>query len=179
VFWKGTDGNLWHVHQTPDYHWSAPVNLNVGRLGSGPAATGQLSGAFDVFWHGSGNNQLWHTYYTPHGGWHRANNLGGDLPVGSDPVAPVSSAPGTVDVFWRGTDGNLWHAYTTAGHSWHTAASLGMRPLGSMPFAASQPNGAEDVFWRGSGDDHLWHAYFRNGGWHGPQDLGGDLYRMP
>jgi hypothetical protein len=49
-----------------------------------------------------------------------------------------------------------------------------------MPFADAQPGGTEDVFWRGSGNDHLWHAYFRSGhGWHGPQDLGGDLYPAP
>jgi hypothetical protein len=178
VFWKGTDGNLWHVSQTPGHNWSAPVNLNMGTLGSGPAATGQPSGAIDVFWHGSGNDHLWHTYYTPRGGWHSANNLGGDLAGSTAPVAPVSSAPGTVDVFWAGTDGNLWHAYTTAGHGWHAPASLGMRPLGSTPFATAQPDGSIDVFWRGSGNDHLWHAYFRSGGWHGPQDLGGDLYPM-
>jgi hypothetical protein len=36
------------------------------------------------------------------------------------------------------------------------------------------------VFWHGASDDHLWHAYYRLGhGWHGPQDLGGDLYSMP
>jgi len=176
VFWQGTDGNLWHVYQTPGHPWSAPVNLNVGTLGSGPAAAGQLSGAEDVFWHGSGNDHLWHTYYTRHGGWHPANDLGGDL-ASTTPPAPVTSAPGTVDVFFAGTDGSLWHAYTTVGHSWHAPSSLGMAPLGSAPFATAQPDGAEDVFWRGT-DDHLWHAYFRSG-WHGPQDLGGDLYPMP
>jgi len=55
-----------------------------------------------------------------------------------------------------------------------------MGPLGSMPFATAGPNGTEDVFWRGTGNDHLWHAYFRSGDvWRGPQDLGGDLYPMP
>jgi hypothetical protein len=54
-----------------------------------------------------------------------------------------------------------------------------MGPLGSRPFAAAQPDGIEDVFWHGSSDDHLWHAYYRPGGWHGPQDLGGHLYPMP
>jgi peptidoglycan/xylan/chitin deacetylase (PgdA/CDA1 family) len=180
VFWEGTDGNLWHAYQIPGHPWHAPANLGIGPLGSAPAATGQLSGAEDVFWRGSGNDHLWHTYYTPHGGWHSANNLGGDLPASTAPVAPVTSAPGTVDVFWAGTDANLWHAYTTAGHPWHAPASLGMGPLGSTPFATAQPDGTEDVFWRGSGNDHLWHAYYRTShGWHGPQDLGGDLYPMP
>ena len=83
-------------------------------------------------------------------------------------------------MFWKGRDGNLWHAYTTAGHPWHAASSLGMGPLGSMPFATAQPNGGEDVFWRGSANNHLWHAYYRRGrGWHGAQDLGGNLYPMP
>ena len=131
-----------------------------------------------MFWHGSGNDHLWHTYYTRHGGWHPANNLGGDLAT-TTPPAPVTSAPGTVDVFWHGTDGNLWHAYTTAGHSWHAPSSLGMAPLGSAPFATAQPDSTIDAFWRGSTDDHLWHAYFHSGGWHGPQDLGGDLYPLP
>ncbi len=180
VFWEGADGNLWHVYQTPGHSWSAPVNLNVGTLGSGPAATGQLSGAIDVFWRGSGDGNLWHTYYTSHRGWHSANDLGGDLPASTAPVAPVTSVPGTVDVFWAGTDGNLWHAYTTAGHPWHAPSSLGMGPLGSTPFATAQPDGTEDVFWRGVSDDHLWHAYYSSGhGWNGPQDLGGDLYPLP
>jgi Glycosyl hydrolase family 12 len=180
VFWEGTDGNLWHVYQTPGHNWSAPANLNVGTLGGPPAATGQLSGAEDVFWHGASDDHLWHTYYTTHGGWHSANDLGGDLESSTAPVAPVTSVPGTVDVFWEGTNGGLWHAYTTPGHGWHTATSLKMGPMGSMPFATSQPDGAEDVFWHGASDDHLWHAYYRLGhGWHGPQDLGGDLYSMP
>ena len=151
----------------------------MGTLGSGPAATGQLSGAIDVFWRGSSDAHLWHAYYVPGTGWHGANNLGGNLPASTDPAAPVSSAPGTVDVFWKGTDGNLWHAYATASHGWHAPASLSMGPLGSMPFATAQPDGTINVFWRGSGDDHLWHAYFRNGGWHGAQNLAGDLYPLP
>jgi hypothetical protein len=180
VFWKGTDGNLWHAFQTPGHNWSAPANLGMGPLGSGPAATGQLSGTEDVFWRGSNDTHLWHAYFVPGSGWHGAQNLGGDLPASTAPVAPVSAAPGTVDVFWQGTDGNLWHAYTTAGHGWHAPLSLGMGSLGSMPFATAQPNGAEDVFWRGASNDHLWHAYLSPGhSWHGPQDLGGHLYPMP
>ena len=180
VFWRGTDGNLWHAFQTPGHGWHAPASLGMGPLGGGPAATGQLSGTEDVFWRGTGNDHLWHAYFVPGSGWRGAQNLGGDLAASTALVAPVSAAPGTVDVFWKGTDGNLWHAYTTAGHSWGAPVSLGMGPLGSMPFATAGPNGTEDVFWRGTGNDHLWHAYFRAGDvWRGPQDLGGDLYPMP
>jgi hypothetical protein len=153
----------------------------MGQLGSGPAATGQLGGAIDVFWHGSGgNNQLWHAYYLPGHGWHGAQDLGGALPASTGPVAPVTSNPGNVDVFWRGTDGHLWHAYNNGGRGWSAPVSLGMGTLGSMPFATGQPNGTIDVFWRGSGNDHLWHAYYHPGhGWAGAQNLGGDLAPIP
>jgi peptidoglycan/xylan/chitin deacetylase (PgdA/CDA1 family) len=180
VFWRGTDGGLWHAYTTAHHSWSAPVSLGMGQLGSGPAATGQLSGTIDVFWRGSADNYLWHAYYVTGSGWHGAQNLGGALPASAVPVAPVSSAPGTVDVFWQGTDGHLWHGYTTAGTGWSAPASLGMGVLGSTPFATAGPDGTEDVFWHGSGDTHLWHAYYRPGhGWAGPQNLGGDLYPMP
>jgi peptidoglycan/xylan/chitin deacetylase (PgdA/CDA1 family) len=182
VFWQGTDGGLWHVYNNGGRGWSPPAALNMGTLGSAPAATGQLSGAIDVFWHGSGgNNQLWHASYLPGSGWHGAQSLGGALPASARPVAPVTAKPGTVDVFWQGTDASLWHVFTTNGGSiWAAPASLGMGVLGSMPFVTAQPNGNEDVFWRGAGNDHLWHAYYRPGpGWAGAQNLGGDLAPMP
>ncbi len=52
-----------------------------------------------------------------------------------------------------------------------------MGMLGSGPFATAQPAGAIDVFWRESGDIHLWHASYRpRTGCPGPGNLGGDLY---
>jgi hypothetical protein len=79
VFWKGTDGGLWHVYNSAGRGWSAPVSLGMGQLGSGPAATGQLGGAIDVFWRGSADTHLWHAYYRTGHGWAGAQNLGGDL----------------------------------------------------------------------------------------------------
>jgi peptidoglycan/xylan/chitin deacetylase (PgdA/CDA1 family) len=179
VFWQGTDGRLWHVYNSGG-GWPAPVSLGMGPLGSGPAAVGQLGGSIDVFWRGSGNDNLWHAYYQPGSGWHGAQDMGGDLSASAVPAAPVTSRPGTVDVFWRGTDGQLWHVFTTASAAWSAPRSLGMGTLGSAPFATAQPMGAIDVFWRGSGDDHLWHAYYRPGhGWAGAQNLGGHLYPVP
>ncbi len=55
-----------------------------------------------------------------------------------------------------------------------------MGVLGSGPRAVAQPNGVIDVFWKGSADDHLWHAqYSPRRGWSGPQRLGGDLAGAP
>src|SRR5215813_1819082 len=179
ALWQGADGGLWHQY-TNRSGWSGQFPLNMGTLGGPPKAVAQPDGTEDVFWRGAGNDHLWHTYFVPGSGWRGAQSLGGDLSASTALVAPVSAAPGTVDVFWKGTDGNMWHAYTTAGHRWTAPVSLGMGPLGSMPFATAGPNGTEDVFWRGTGNDHLWHAYFRAGDvWRGPQDLGGDLYPMP
>jgi peptidoglycan/xylan/chitin deacetylase (PgdA/CDA1 family) len=174
VFWKGTDGHLWHVFKRAGAGWSAPGSLGMGALGSGPQATGALNGAVDVFWRGSVRNYLWHADSVPGRGWQGPQNLGGSL--ASDP-APVTSAPGAVEVYWKGTDGHLWHAYKSAARGWSGAASLGMGVLGSRPWATGRPDGSLDVFWRGSADDNLWHAYNVPGhGWHGPQNLGGHLY---
>jgi hypothetical protein len=38
---------------------------------------------------------------------------------------PVASAPGTVDLFWKGTDGHLWHAYFVPGRNWYGLQNLG------------------------------------------------------
>ena len=83
----------------------------------------------------------------------------------------------TVDVFFKGSNGNLWHIYRVGGGSWSAAQNLGMGVLGSGPWTTSQPYGAIDVLWRGSADGHMWRAYYRPGsGWAGAQNLGGDLF---
>jgi hypothetical protein len=52
--------------------------------------------------------------------------------------------------------------------------------IGSKPAAVAQANGQIDVFWRGSSDNHLWHAQYRRGkGWSRPQNLGGHLASAP
>jgi hypothetical protein len=68
-------------------------------------------------------------------------------------MAPVTSKPGTVDVFWQGPGRDLWHVYTTDGCStWSALANLGMGPLVSTPFGSAGRYGSVDVFWRGSGN---------------------------
>jgi peptidoglycan/xylan/chitin deacetylase (PgdA/CDA1 family) len=172
AFWKGGNGGLWHQYTTGG-GWSAQQDMRMGTIAGPPQAAAQPDGAVDVFWRGT-DNHLWHAYYVPGRGWHGPQNLGGSLAVSP---APVTSAPGTVDVFWKGTDGHLWHVVKRAGTGWSAPASLGMGVLGSRPWATAEPDGAVDVFWRGSTGSSLWHAYYRPGhGWAGPQDLGGNLY---
>ena len=47
-----------------------------------------------------------------------------------------------------------------------------MGALGAAPFAAGQPSGVIDVFWKGAGS-HLWRARDSSGSWAGPASLGG------
>jgi len=79
LFFKGTNGNLWHVFRVGGGSWSAPGSLGMGVLGSGPWATAQPSGAIDVFWRGSSGSHLWRAAYRPGTGWSGPGDLGGDL----------------------------------------------------------------------------------------------------
>jgi hypothetical protein len=47
----------------------------MGTLGGGPFAAAQADGMIDVFWHGSGDANLWHTRYS--GSWASPGTLGG------------------------------------------------------------------------------------------------------
>ncbi|MFI9324845.1 hypothetical protein ACIGXI_34405 [Kitasatospora aureofaciens] len=185
VFWKGADNNLWHVPFFPGSGsgsgWQSPSSLGMGPLGGSPKAVGQINGTVDVFWKGAGANpDLWHAWWNQGQPWAGPQDLGG-ANLQSDPV-PVNSAAGVVDVFWQGTDNNLWHLPffpgSGSGSGWQSPNSLGMGPLGSAPFAAAQPNGTIDVFWKGSGagSGNIWHAWWNQGQpWAGAQDLGGNI----
>lgn len=169
VFWQGRDGHLWVIRHNPGHHWAHPVNLGMGRLGGAPAATGLASGEVDVFWPAKSHANVWQLSYLPGHGWGRAQGLPAGVSAG--PAAVAAPATG-VDVFWKGSNGTLWWA---AGHgaSWSRPAPVGMGVLGSAPFAAGQPGGVANVFWKGSADGHLWQASYRRGTWSGPADLGG------
>ena len=173
VFWKGGNGGLWHQYATGG-GWSAQQDMRMGTIGSPPRAAAQPDGAVDVVWRGSADNHLWNASYVPGRGWRGPQDLGGSL--ASDP-APIASAPGRVNVFWKGTDGHLWNVFQQAGAAWSAPSLLGMGTLGSRPWATGGPDGSMDVFWRGSADDNLWLASYLPGrGWGGPQNLGGHLY---
>ena len=177
VFFKGTDGNLWHVF-TSNYGktWTTAASLGYGTLGSSPTATGHADGSIDVTWRGSADDHLWLAHYTAGVSWSsQAQNLGGDIASGTLPT-PVTSADNTTDIFFKGTDGNLWHVFSNDyGQQWSTPASLGMSTI-SQPLAAGQTNGTIDVFWKGTADTHIWHAaYTPTTGWTTtPTNMGGN-----
>ena len=122
-------------------------------------ASARATGAVDAFFRGA-DGQLWHDSFTPGAGWQRPVSMGGSL--ATRPSA-VTSMPGTVAVFAKGTDGRLWAAVSRPGTGWSALRALRMGQLGSRPAAVAQADGVIDVFWRGSTDDHLWHARYTPG----------------
>jgi hypothetical protein len=177
VFYRGARGDLWEVSYRSGSGWGRPRKLAMmGVLGSRPTAVAQPNGVIDVFWKGSADDHLWHGQFDPGRGWAGPQGLGGSL---TSYPSPVESSPGTVAVFWQGRDGSLWHV-TRRFTSWSRPASLGMGPLGGSARATAQPNGAIEVFWRGTDPYQLWAAFLSPGGrWTGPHNLAGRVSYQP
>ena len=155
------------------------LDVQQGVTGGSPQASqaaAQSAGDVDAFFKGK-DGKLWHDWYTPGSGWHGPVSMGGHL--ATQPSA-VASVPGNVAVFAKGRNGRLQEASFAPGTNWTGLRQLAMGALGSGPEAVGQANGQIDVFWRGSSDNHLWHAeYRRAAGWGKPQNLGGQLASAP
>lgn len=176
VYWQGANGNLWHVFSNDNgASWNAWQLDNNGTLGGAPSAMTRSDGTIGVFWKGT-TGDIWSAWYTPGSGWSGPRKLTTNVNPASD-LSVVNSRPGTWDVFWKGTDGNLWHVFSNNNGSSWSQQNLGEGTLGGGPFTTSQPNGAIDVFWKGTGTNpNLWHAIYRPGSpWSGPQDMGGSV----
>lgn len=178
IFYKGSRGYLWLESFRPDGRLTARRQLPImGILGRGPRAIAQPGGVIDVFWRGSADDHLWHGQFSPGSGWNGPQGLGGDL---ATTPSPVMSSPGTTAVFWKGRDGSLWHVTRNLRGRWSAPISLGMGPLGGPPQATAQPSGGVEIYWAGSGNPHLWEAFYRpRSGWRGPRDLGGRVRSVP
>jgi hypothetical protein len=187
AFWKGGDGNLWQA-QGPAARTQADgvghaVNLvEMGTLGSAPAAGVDAAGNTYVFWQGADGN-LWEAYWD-RTQWAGPHNLGmGQL--GSQPAVAISNPPGQppyASVFWKGADGNLWGAAGNAqpgrGGLSH-GSNMGMGTLGSAPTAGVDVNGNVYVYWKGN-DGDLWGTVVSNNVPGDGQNLGmGQLGSQP
>jgi len=85
----------------------------------------------------------------------------------------VESSQSSVEVFWEGKNRSLWHVTRSPAGRWGRPHGLGMGPLGGPAHATAQASGRIEVFWRGSGGDHIWAAFRGPGGWQAPRELGG------
>jgi murein DD-endopeptidase MepM/ murein hydrolase activator NlpD len=103
-------------------------------------------------------------------GW---ESLGGSL--GAGPAA-ASTASGSLDFFYTGTDGALWRR-SWANTGWTAPTSLGGSLIGN-PAAVSSGGGRLDVFGAGR-DKQLWHRAYNGSAWTGWEPLGGSLAAAP
>ena len=133
-------------------------------------------GAVVAFFRGPRDRLLLDRYSSP-GGW----GLAALAAAGAASAPSAVWAGSRIAVFYKGQGGYLWTAsYLPDGTLVSRRRLAAMGVLGSQPRAIAQPGGVIDVFWRGSADDHLWHAQYTPGsGWNGPQGLGGDLASGP
>jgi hypothetical protein len=142
VYWKGTDGNLWHEWYSDGHGWEGPVSLGAGPLGSDPHPVVPATGRVSVFWKGKDNN-LWEKVHFDTTGWQAPQTLGSG-PLNSDPQ-PVSPASGVIDVYWRGTDNALWHNWYRDGSGW--AGARGIAGTAGRVTAPPAPISSPSSFW--------------------------------
>jgi len=178
AFWKGSDGNLWTVHDatyTPStgattWPTSPTVIPGMATLGSAPSAGSDAAGDVYVYWQGSGNNtHVWEAWYnntaaTPV--WTTSPiDLGGITGNTGSPASLTVLPAGQQYLFWQGMDGNLyfaeWTGAYTGGGGWlnNLYNYIGDGPLNSQPSASSFGDtatvGGIDVYWKGQ-DLNLW-----------------------
>ncbi|MHB8718248.1 MAG: PLL family lectin [Candidatus Dormibacteria bacterium] len=173
IFWRGTDGGLWHAW-TGDggSTWQGPQSLG-GSLAGPPSVVSWGVGHFDVFWRGT-DGALWHSYYV--NGWHGPERLGG-APMGSDPSA-VTDAVGSIHVYWEGTDRDLWEM--TYANGWSGPWGRRSGPLGLPPHAVARGPGEVTIVWQGT-DHNLWRDDLSGGAYAGPTGIatGGNVAGAP
>jgi hypothetical protein len=125
-----------------------------------------------MFWKGP-DGHLWQAINQIGGGGAPAKEWSNILSVpnitmGASAEGPTATAwtdqtnTTQVDIFWKGTsaDGyDLMEAYYENGVMFGPF-HRNMGPLGSAPTAGSDANGNQYVFWQGSGNNHLWEAFY-------------------
>jgi hypothetical protein len=129
-------------HGGPDgqrHGWASSSALAMGRLGSGPHATGQSTGVIDVFWRGINHAVAWHATFTWAHGWCGPMRVADGL---AGPPFLVASSADTESALWEGASGLL----------------LYVDRVGGDVFAAGQSSGIIDAFRTGPAGGGLWHT---------------------
>jgi hypothetical protein len=172
VFWKGSDGRLWFTFHRLGRGWSLPSALDMGRLGSGPHATGQSTGVIDVFWRGINRAIAWHATFSWGQGWSGPMRIGAGL---AGPPFLVASSADTEGALWKGAGGRLFFAANTHSAGWRGAVAVPGGHVGGSVFAAGQSSGIVDAFWTDPPGNGLWHARYlpASSSWTAPDSLGG------
>jgi hypothetical protein len=144
VFWKGQDGRLWLTFHRQQHGRALPSALAMGRLGSGPHASGQSTGVMDVFWRGIRRAVGRHATFTWAHGWRGPMRIADGL---AGPPFLVASSADTESAVWRGAGGGLVYTANEHGTGWRGPVTVPVGHVGGNLFAAGQPSGIIDAFW--------------------------------
>lgn len=178
VFWRGTDGYLWHRSFQGSWGASAQTSpLYALPAGAVPAVSSWSQGRFDVFWRGSDSHvkHIWKDLYMQSWGPTIPEDLGGTLFPNTNPSA-VSWGPARIDLVWQEGISLVHKNYPCSGGTccgaWTCGTNLG-GSLTSSPTVASWDVNRLDVFYK-TGSSTLGHKWSTNGGssWTVEEDLG-------
>lgn len=151
---------------------AAPLPLAAEEIVSA-AATSSTPGRTDVFYR-LANGHLAHRYRLPGGSWSRRLDLGGDL--ASQPTV-VTTGPGRIHVFARGTDDRLLHRSFSNG-VWSAWESLD-GALTAAPAVTSWGAGRLDVVVRTTNNSLQHRSFSSSTGWSTWRGIGGAFTSSP
>ncbi len=174
--WEGTSGYLNESTRNPNNgDWTSQRLTQMGTIGSQPsiAVTAQVHNGQNwqyIFWQGTTNQTLKMAYWGT-GGWNGPFTIPGMGVIGSQPMAVHENnagQPGTIVVYWTGTDGNIRYAYSntpydTSSWSGPFLAKNGANNMGPV-FGTPAPSGTcgssascvdDWVFWVGANTGYL------------------------
>jgi hypothetical protein len=185
VFGIALNGNLWHIWQDPatGSGWSEWENLRgsiqtlAPQFIPGAAVGSNADGRLEVFAR-FGNDELFHIWQVPEGGWSDWTSLGGQI---FGPPAVGRNANGCLEAFARAQAGDMFHIWQLeAGGRWSDWAYLDGLSL-APPAVAANLDGRLEVF-AVQADGALLHNWQLqpSGPWSGWDPLSsGNLYERP
>ncbi len=171
VFWRGTDGNLWHVVRNVGLPFTGPADLGMGPLGGAPSAVALPDAEIDVFWPGPAKpTSIW-------AGVLRGRHVRGPSRLGG----VISGQPwpvvvtGTERVIYCGADGRLWWLARRYDGRWAQPSMTSLAySFRSSPFAAARAQGGLlEVFWVAVNGHLLAGGVSKAGRFERQADLGG------
>jgi hypothetical protein len=179
LFWKYQGGLYYSTEQGLDA-WSRAVQVNVAFTGGSAPAAAIHGNETDVFWKstdGMADGVLLETF-TRGKGWNATIDLSGVSGTMGSPPTVAANPSGEQFVFWKGSGNeDIWEAFWD-GKGWNIHQDIGSFLNVSSMHVAGQPaavwyvkdgHAVQDVYWRGSLDGALYHAWYTQSFWHGPE----------
>ncbi len=120
VFYRGTDGSLWHSYTPTASGWSKPYRSRLGAAGKRPGCGGQDHRRRGRAVARVRTGSWYHAWFS--GGPWTAVKLAGQAQTQPSMVAQAS---GAVDAVFNDQARSVGHTYYVQGGSWHSPGTLG------------------------------------------------------